>query len=118
MKRFGFFLLIVSFSAAAQYSGPAVETCLAYASNEIRQSAASAARVVFDRDRDLAIERYTRKAGYESAVSAFRRSADAWRAYRDAECARRSGPSTSGASGDADKACLVELTRRRALDLR
>lgn len=211
MRSLGFFLLVVSFNVAAQYSGPAVDTCLAYASNDIRQSGASAARVVFDRDRELAIERYTRKAGSqfisslligngaivypqgapvemsfvclladekravffswmprrdapvlaqcrrspelancldgllqlaeqdltalyskhfveareadsksgnESAVTAFRRSADAWRAYRDAECARRSAPSASGGSGDAGKACLVELTRRRFLDLR
>lgn len=50
------------------------------------------------------------KAGNESASSAFRRSADAWRAYRDAECARRP-------EGAPRSACLVELTRRRALDL-
>jgi uncharacterized protein YecT (DUF1311 family) len=51
-------------------------------------------------------------AGDERASRAFRASADAFLAYRDAECARR------GASGsDAHKACLVELTRRRARDL-
>ncbi|OGA17067.1 MAG: hypothetical protein A3I63_08720 [Betaproteobacteria bacterium RIFCSPLOWO2_02_FULL_66_14] len=50
-------------------------------------------------------------AGNEDRTAAFRRSADAWRAYRDAECARRG-------DGDATKACLVELTRRRARDLR
>jgi uncharacterized protein YecT (DUF1311 family) len=46
----------------------------------------------------------------EAATNAFRRSAETWRAYRDAECARRP-------EGDARKACLVELTRRRLLDL-
>jgi len=51
------------------------------------------------------------KAGNENASNAFRRGADAWRAYRDAECARRP-------AGDERKACVVELTRRRALDLR
>jgi len=51
------------------------------------------------------------KAGNDSALNAFRRGADAWRAYRDAECARRP-------AGDERKACMVELTRRRALDLR
>ena len=51
------------------------------------------------------------EAGNENAVTAFRKSADAFRAYRDAECARRGG-------GDASKACLVELTRRRAQDFR
>lgn len=47
----------------------------------------------------------------EDSVAAFRRAADAWRAYRDAECARRG-------AGDARKACMLELTRHRALDLR
>ena len=51
------------------------------------------------------------KAGNENASNAFRRGADAWRAYRDAECARRP-------AGDERKACMVEHTRRRALDLR
>lgn len=211
MKGVVFLLLMLAIPAKAQYSGPAVDSCLSFAAGELRQSAAKPAKVVFDRDRDLSIERHTRKAGSqlvssllfgngaivyaqgapieisfvclladekravfftwvprrdapvleqcrrspefancldgllqvaeqdltalyskhfvearetdakagnESAVTTFRRSADAWRAYRDAECARRSGPSASGASGDANKACLVELTRRRALDLR
>ncbi|MEW6688247.1 MAG: lysozyme inhibitor LprI family protein [Pseudomonadota bacterium] len=191
-------LLGVSTGGFAQYSGPAVDTCLGYAAKDIGQ------KVVFDRDAGLAIERYTRKvgsqfvsslllgngaivyprgvpvemsfvclladekravffgwtprrdapvlaqcrrapepagcleallqlaeqdltqlyaqhlvdaraadvkAGDESASNAFRRSADAFKAYREAECARRGG-------GDATSACLVELTRRRALDLR
>jgi hypothetical protein len=51
------------------------------------------------------------KAGNENASTAFRRSADTWRAYRDAECGLRP-------AGDERKACMVELTRRRALDLR
>ncbi|MEW5864747.1 MAG: lysozyme inhibitor LprI family protein [Pseudomonadota bacterium] len=51
-------------------------------------------------------------AGNELASRAFRASADAFLAYRDAECARR------GAAGsEPHKACLVELTRRRAQDL-
>ena len=51
------------------------------------------------------------KAGNENTLTAFRRGADAWRAYRDAECARR-------AAGDERQACMVDLTRRRAVDLR
>jgi len=51
------------------------------------------------------------KAGNENASNTFRRSGDTWRAYRDAECGRRP-------AGDERKACMVELTRRRALDLR
>lgn len=197
-------------AALAQYAGPAVETCRAYAEAEAKKAGASAVGVMFDRDRDFTIERYTRKlgsqfvssllfgngaivlaqgpaiemsfvclladekravffhwvprreapvlaqcgrsastkndpgacldpllqvaeqeltqlyahrfqeareadlaAGNENASNGFRRSSEAWRSYRDAECARR------GLSGsDAYRACLVELTRRRALDLR
>jgi uncharacterized protein YecT (DUF1311 family) len=51
------------------------------------------------------------KAGNDNALNAFRRGADTWRAYRDAECARRP-------AGDERKACVLDLTRRRALDLR
>ena len=71
-------------------------------------------------ERDL-IELYSRhtiearqadaKAGNENASAAFRRGADAWKAYRDAECGRRP-------ADDERKACAVELTLRRALDLR
>ena len=51
------------------------------------------------------------KAGNEEKLTAFRKSNDAFKAYRDAECARRG-------MGDEFRACLVELSRRRALDLR
>ena len=51
------------------------------------------------------------KAGNENATNAFRRGADAWKAYRDAECGRRP-------AGDERNACILDLTRRRALDLR
>jgi len=199
--------LICSFfssAATAQYAGPGVQTCLAYAQADERQHSNKPATVIFDRDTSLVIERYTRKlgsqfvssiltgngaitfergvavemsfvcllasdkravffywlprqeapslaqckrgpdaaecldalqqiaeqdltalyaqhfvdarqvdakAGNENATAAFRRSSDAWRAYRDAECALRGG-------GEATKACVVDLTRRRALDLR
>jgi hypothetical protein len=52
------------------------------------------------------------KAGNENASNAYRNAAAAWRAYRDAECARR-GPGGS----DEWHACMVDLTRRRYLDL-
>ena len=53
------------------------------------------------------------KAGNDSASSAYRNASAAWRAYRDAECARR------GAAGsDPWRACVVDLTRRHYLDLR
>lgn len=54
-----------------------------------------------------------------ATVAAFRKSNDAWRAYRDAECARRREPPPQGAAGeDLELACLVELTRRRAAEVR
>ena len=212
MKKTLLFLLsIIAIQARAQYAGPAVDSCLAFASNETRQSGAKAATLVFDRDRDLIIERTTRKMGSqfvssllhgngaivypqgvpvemsfvclladekravfftwaprrdapvlaqcrraadaagcldtvlqvyeqdltqlyakhfveareadaaarnENASNAFRRSADAFKAYRDAECARRAGTTAASGGGDAHKACMVELTRRRGLDLR
>jgi uncharacterized protein YecT (DUF1311 family) len=55
----------------------------------------------------------------EDALAAFRRSNDEWRQYRDAECARRREQAPSGVPADnAHLACMVELTRRRALDMR
>jgi hypothetical protein len=52
------------------------------------------------------------KAGDGNASSAYRNAAAAWRAYRDAECARR------GAGGsDEWGSCMVDLTKRRYLDL-
>jgi len=52
------------------------------------------------------------KAGNESSSSAYRNAAAAWRAYRDSECGRR------GAAGSDDwLGCMVDLTRRRYLDL-
>jgi len=53
------------------------------------------------------------KAGNENASNAYRNAATAWRAYRDAECARR-GPIGS----DAWRGCMVDLTRLRYLDLK
>ena len=205
-------LCAVMLSAAAtqvfaQYAGPAVETCRTYAERDARKSTAKVQAVVFDKDRELNIDRYTAKvgsqfvssilygngaitlgggvpatemtfvclladekravffhwfprrdapalaqcrrggasnagacldtllnaaeqelielyaqhtvdarqadakAGNESASNSFRRGSDAWKAYRDAECRRRP-------VGEERKACMVELTRRRALDLR
>jgi hypothetical protein len=52
------------------------------------------------------------RAGNVAASTAYRDSAAAWRNYRDLECARR------GAAGsDAWRACRVDLTRWRYLDL-
>ncbi|HYR36881.1 MAG TPA: lysozyme inhibitor LprI family protein [Burkholderiales bacterium] len=206
-------LLVAAFMAAnayAQYRGPAVESCRAYAIKEMKANGNQAKDVVFERDRNLLIERYTRKVGNqfvssvltgngavvlsgapsaelsflclladekrpvfftwlprqdavalaqctrddslrtksgpcletllqvaeaelgqlyatrfqeahergEAALVAYRKSNDEWRQYRDAECQRRRD---TGATGDADErqlACIVDLTRRRALDMR
>jgi uncharacterized protein YecT (DUF1311 family) len=193
--------------ALAQYAGPGVETCRAYAERDLRKGTAQFQAVVFEPDRELNIDRYTDKvgsqfvssllygngaivygggvpaiemtfvclladerravffywfprrdapalaqcrrggaadankcldtllgiaeqellelysrytvearqadanSGNDNASSAFRRGADAWKTYRDAECARRP-------AGDERKACILDLTRRRALDLR
>ena len=52
-------------------------------------------------------------------LAAYRKSNDAWREYRDAECARRRGQSPAGIEpDDYQLACVIELTRRRALDMR
>ena len=51
-------------------------------------------------------------AGNDAASTAYRNSAAGWRAYRDAECARR-GPGGS----DPWRACMADLTRQRYFDL-
>ena len=212
------FLLLLFFAAPAlaQYSGPAVETCRAYAKQEAARDGTKAKDIIFERDQNLSIERYTRKlgtqfvssilrgngavvlegapsaelsficlladdkravffewlprvnvpvlsqctrdgamrdkprpclevllqvtendlmqtyalkfqdareldttAGNENAVTSFRKANDEWRQYRDAECARRREQTPKGvAPEDYQLACVVELTRRRGLDMR
>ena len=59
------------------------------------------------------------KAGNENAVNTFRKANDEWKQYRDAECARRRDHAPKDVSADDYQlACTVELTRRRALDMR
>jgi uncharacterized protein YecT (DUF1311 family) len=200
----------------AQYSGPAVDTCLAYAKSEAKREGTRAKDIVFEPDHSLMLERYSRKlgsqfvssilrgngavvlenapsaelsfmclladdkravffqwlprnnpsalaqctrdqalrakprgcletllsvvetdlmqaysaqfqearerdgkSGNEAAVNAFRKANDEWRQYRDAECQRRRDSTPAGvAVEDFQVACAVELTRRRALDMR
>ncbi len=200
----------------AQYDGPAVEACRAYAKRQLFRDANTAKEVVIDRDANLVIERYTRKVGSQfvssiltgngavvfdnapsaelgficlladekrpvffdwlprrdaSAMSqcmrdeamrenprpclelllqlaesdlmqvyahsflearerdsgsesepftdAYRKSSEAWRYYREAECARRRDYAPPGVSpDDYQMACMVELTRRRAVDMK
>lgn len=211
-----FLLLLLATPAFAQYNGPAVETCRAYAKQELKRDGTQAKDVVFERDQYLAIERYTRKlgnqfvssilrgngavvldgvpsaelsfvcllanekralffewlprpnppaltqcsrdaalrdkpraclqtllqvaendlmqsyayafqearerdhgTGAEKATEAFRKANEEWRQYRDAECSRRREHAPQGVSPDDHQlACLVDITRRRGLDLR
>jgi uncharacterized protein YecT (DUF1311 family) len=216
MRRYLLSLVFLTTPVLAQYDGPAVETCRAYAKREIARDGTQAKDVVFERDQNLQIERYTRKlgnqfvssilrgngavvlngapsaelaficlladdkravffewlpranpralaqcsrdaglrdkprpcletllqvaendlmasyalhfqdarerdhaAGNEKAVDTFRKANDEWRQYRDAECARRRDHAPKGvAPDDHHLACMVELTRRRGLDMR
>ena len=55
----------------------------------------------------------------ERALAAYRKANAEWRDYRDAECTRRLELAPSGiAPEDYQTACVIELTRRRALDMR
>jgi len=68
-------LLLLSFlvtPAWAQYNGPAVETCRAYAKQELKRDGTRAKDVVFERDQHLSIERYTRKLGNQFVASILR----------------------------------------------
>lgn len=206
MRRLLLALLCMPAAAWSQYSGPAVETCRAYAQQEHARGAVPGTSVVFDNDRHLGIDRYTKKLGSQAVASllygngaiaprkgqavemsfvclladekralffywiprmdaaslaqctrgpkenaaecidsllqvieqdltqayaarfqeardadarsgneaesnALREANKAWLAYRDAECARR-------AAGDARKACVADLSRRRLIDVR
>lgn len=205
MRLLALAALLAASGAFAQYDGPAVQSCRDYALKELKRGGASAKEAVIERDRNLFIERYTRKVGNqfvssvlsgngsivypgapaaelsfvclladdkhpvfftwvsrqdtstlaqctrdeslraksrgclemlqqiaenelgqlyaerfqeantrgEASVAAYRKSNDEWRQYRDAECERQ------GAGGEDRKlACIVDLTRRRAWDMR
>lgn len=212
MKRIAFVVLaLIPLPAMAQYNGPAVEACRAYAKSELKRDGATASDIVFERDASLHIERYARKLGNqtvafiltgngavvlddapsvelsflclladekkpvffnwlprqnvsamaqcrrsealrtrsrscldlllrtaetdltnvyahrfqeanergEQALAAFRKSNEEWRQYRDAECERRRELAPTGvAPDDFQRACVVEITRRRVLDMR
>jgi uncharacterized protein YecT (DUF1311 family) len=213
MIRFLFALgfTVWSCAALAQYQGPAIEACRAFAVKQLQREGTQAKTVVIERDADLNLDREGRKVGSQAAsfaltgngavvfegtpsselsflclladekrpvffawqprpnapalaqctrseglrakpggclellrrvaeqdlaqiyayrfqeanergeksVAAYRNANDQWREYRDAECARRGELAPSGVSAeDYQAACMVELTRRRALDMR
>jgi hypothetical protein len=198
-------------AAHAQYQGPAVEACRAYALKELKRDGTEAKTVVIERDAQLSLEREARKVGSqpvssiltgngavvfdgapsselsfvclladerrpvffawqarpnapsltqctrsdalrgkaseclallqrvaeqdlaqvyayrfqeanergEKSLAAYRKANDEWREYREAECGRRRELAPSDVSpDDFQAACMVELTRRRALDMR
>jgi uncharacterized protein YecT (DUF1311 family) len=89
---------------------PCLEVLLQVAENDLMQMYAM--RFQDARERDD-------KTKNEAAIAAYRKSNDEWRQYRDAECARRRDYTPEGvAADDYQIACVVDLTRRRALDMR
>ena len=64
------------------------------------------------RERDLA-------AGNEAFSDSYRKSNQEWIRYRDAECARRREFAPPGVAPDDYRiACVIELTRRRLVDMK
>jgi uncharacterized protein YecT (DUF1311 family) len=90
--------------------GKCLETLLVVAESDLTQIYALQFQEARERDD---------KAGNENAVTSFRKANDEWKQYRDAECARRREHAPKDVSADDYQlACTVELTRRRALDMR
>ena len=72
MRAFALLLVFLAIPAAAQYNGPAVDACLAYAKREAQRDGTKAKDIVFERDQNLQIERYTRKLGNQFVSSILR----------------------------------------------
>ena len=62
-------IVLFALNAHAQYQGPAVEACRAHALKEVQKDGGKNAKVIFERDRHLLIERYTRKVGTQFVSS-------------------------------------------------
>jgi uncharacterized protein YecT (DUF1311 family) len=69
MRSAALFLAFFCCNAFAQYSGPAVQACLDLAKREQKRDGGSARDVVFERDPELILERYTRKLGSQFVAS-------------------------------------------------
>jgi uncharacterized protein YecT (DUF1311 family) len=69
MKCLALLSLCVASSAFAQYEGPAVEACRSYALKELRRDGGRAKDAIIEHDRNLLIERYTRKVGNQFVSS-------------------------------------------------
>jgi uncharacterized protein YecT (DUF1311 family) len=89
---------------------PCLETLLGVVETDLMQAYSAQFQEARERDN---------KVGNEAAVNSFRKANEEWRQYRDAECQRRRDHAPKGvAAEDFLLACAVELTRRRALDMR
>jgi len=89
---------------------PCLEILMQIAESDLMQ--ASAHRFQDARERDHG-------SGGEAAAMRFRKSNDEWKQYRDAECSRRREHAPQGiAPEDYQLACMIDLTRRRSLDVR
>jgi uncharacterized protein YecT (DUF1311 family) len=87
-----------------------LQTLLEVSEGDLTQ--AYAARLTETREADVA-------AGNEAASDRYRASNKAWLEYRDTECQRRKDSTPAGTDpGDFQLACIVELTRRRLVDMR
>jgi uncharacterized protein YecT (DUF1311 family) len=89
---------------------PCLEHLLQVAEQDLMQAYANSLQEA--RERDVAQQN-------ESFSDAYRKSNQEWRQYRDAECVRRRDAAPEGVrADDYQLACSIDLTRRRALDLR
>ena len=89
---------------------PCLQTLMEVTEADLSQ--AYALRLTEARERDVA-------AGNEAWSDRYRASNKAWMQYRDAECLRRKDWTPAGVDpGDFQLACIVELTRRRLVDMR
>jgi hypothetical protein len=69
MRLLAAFLLLLPFTALAQYKGPAVEACRAYAKKEVARESNKPEDVILLQDQSLFIERYGRKLGNQHVAS-------------------------------------------------
>ena len=69
MKYAAFLTFFFCCNAFSQYSGPAVQACIDYAKREQKRDGGSALDVIFERDQELLLERYTRKLGSQFVAS-------------------------------------------------
>ncbi len=89
---------------------PCLDVLLQVAENDLTQAYAQVFQEARQRDH---------RAGNENLLAAFRKTNEEWRQYRDSECARRRDHAPADiAPDDVQVACMAELTRRRALDMR